>query len=73
MEPIPVTPEVEFLVNRRNDLKAQTQKAWETYQALHGAIQECENTISALAKIQMERNKKVEVPESMPENKENVA
>jgi hypothetical protein len=65
------TPEIEFVVNRRKDLEAQLKKAYETWMAINGAIQECNITISALSKMQLEREAAKEVPESIPENVSN--
>ncbi len=72
MEPtnIVASPEIEFLVNRRKDLEVQLKKAYETWMAINGAIQECNNSVSALSKMQLEREAKKEVPESIPENED---
>jgi hypothetical protein len=74
MEPTtsPASPEVTFLVNRRQDLEAQSKQSYETWMAINGAIQECNNSLNAIAKMQLERanDEKKAVPECMPENED---
>jgi phage-related tail protein len=64
---LPVTPEIEFLVERGKELHEQLKKAHETWHAINGAIQENNNALSKLSKMFVEKNKQEGEAENNPE------
>jgi uncharacterized protein YaaN involved in tellurite resistance len=46
-----VSKELEYLINRRKALEQEKMAAWENFQAVMGAIQECEISIKQFTEM----------------------
>lgn len=58
-----VSDELKYLINRRKELEQQRQTAWETFQAVTGAVQECDATIRSFTQMMTKKEEEAKAKE----------